>query len=149
VHCLEFCWDMLSGNRDLVYPTKIAVILDLKPPTSLKQPRENLGHTRYYRKFIKGYVQIITSLEKFLNKEEKFQWKKDYHKALDTLKQKLVTMSILIFHDWTKEFHVHVDASSITLDVLLSQLGEGDIDHPIVFASNNLSKVEKNYTTTK
>jgi hypothetical protein len=33
------------------------------------------------------------------------------------------------------------------LGELLSQPGEGDIDHPIVFASRNLSIVEKNYTT--
>jgi len=52
---------------------------------------------------------------------------------LDTLKKKL-TMSILIFPYW-KEFHVHVDASSIYLGEALSHPGEGDIDDPIAFVS--------------
>jgi hypothetical protein len=53
--------------------------------------------------------------------EAKFQWKEDCEKGLDTLKKKLVTASILIFQDWKKEFHVHVDASSIALGTILYQ----------------------------
>ena len=79
----------------------------------------------------------------------KFQWNDDFQKGLDTLKHKLVTTTILIFLYWTKEFHVHVYASSIALGAILSQPGEGDIDHHIAFASRKLSKMEKNYTTTE
>jgi hypothetical protein len=111
--------------------------------------RETLGHTRYYRKFIKGYVQITTPMEKLLKKEAKFQWNEDCQKGLDTLNKKLVTTPILIFPYWKKEFHVHVDVSSIALGTVLSQPGEGDIDHPISFASRKLSITEKNYTTTE
>ena len=56
---------------------------------------------------------------------------------------------ILVFPYWTKEFHVHVDASSIALGVVLAQPGEGDIDHPISFSSRKLLSVENNYTTTE
>jgi hypothetical protein len=58
-------------------------------------------------------------------------------------------MSILIFPDWDKDFHVDVDAFSISLGAVLSQPGEGDIDHPIAFAIRNFSIAEKNYTTTE
>jgi hypothetical protein len=61
----------------------------------------------------------------------------------------MVTTPILSFPDWTKEFHVHVDASSIALGEVLAQPGEGDIDHPIHFASRKLSESEQNYNTTK
>jgi hypothetical protein len=56
-------------------------------------------------------------------------------------------MLILIFKYWNKEFHVHVDASSINLGAILSQPEEGDIDHRIAFSSRKLSSAEKNYTT--
>jgi hypothetical protein len=56
---------------------------------------------------------------------------------------------ILIFTEWNKEFHVHVNASSIVLGAVLSQPGEGDIDHPIVFATRKLSTSENNCTTTE
>jgi len=51
----------------------------------------------------------------------------------------MVTMPILVFLDWEKEFHVNVDASTIVLGEVLTHPGEGDIDHPIAFARNNLS----------
>ena len=40
----------------IVDPTKIAVILNLEAPRSVKQSRATLGHTGYYKKFIKGYA---------------------------------------------------------------------------------------------
>jgi hypothetical protein len=64
----------------LVDPTKVAVIMDLEPPTSVRELRETLGQTRYYRKFIKGYVYITTPMEKLLKKEVKFQWNEDFRR---------------------------------------------------------------------
>jgi len=45
-------------------PAKIAIIFNLPPPTSVRQLRATLRHTRYYRKFIKGYAQITAPMEK-------------------------------------------------------------------------------------
>ena len=61
----------------------------------------------------------------------------------------MVTAPILVFENWSKEFHVHVDASYIALCIVLAQLGEGEIDHPIAYASQKLSSTEKNYLTTE
>jgi hypothetical protein len=61
----------------------------------------------------------------------------------------MVTVPILVFSDWSKEFHVHFDASSISLGDVLAQPGAGDIDHPLSFASRKLSTNEINYTTTE
>jgi hypothetical protein len=61
----------------------------------------------------------------------------------------MVTAPILVFLDWSKEFHVHVDASYISLGAVLAQLGVGDIDHPLSFASRKLSTTDINYTTTE
>ena len=61
----------------------------------------------------------------------------------------MVTTPILVFPDWTKPFHVHVDASGIALGIDLTQPREGGIDHPIAYSSKKLSITEKNYTTTE
>jgi len=45
------------------------------------------------------------------------------------------------------EFHVHIDDFGIELGEISTQLGEGSLDHPIYFASKNLSQEEHNYTT--
>jgi hypothetical protein len=106
-----------------------------------------LGHTRYYRKFIKGYAHITTPMEKLLKKDCQFHWIEECQQSFNTLKQKMVTAPILVFPSWSKEFHVHLDASSISLGEVLAQLGAGDIDNPLVFSSRKLSTVEINYTT--
>ena len=43
---------MVCDDRMLVYHNKTAIILDLPPPTIVKQLRATLGHTGYYRKFV-------------------------------------------------------------------------------------------------
>jgi hypothetical protein len=65
------------------------------------------------------------------------------------LKEKMVTTPILVFRGWEKTFHVHIDASAITLGAILAQPGAGELDHPITFASRKLSESEHNYNTTK
>jgi hypothetical protein len=61
----------------------------------------------------------------------------------------MVTQPILVFPYWEKTFHVHVDASAITLGEILAQPGAGDLDHPISFARKKLLESEKNYNTTE
>jgi hypothetical protein len=57
-----------------VDPSKIAIIVDLPPATPVKQLRTVLGHTGYYRKFIKGYAQLIAPMERLLKKDCQFGW---------------------------------------------------------------------------
>jgi len=133
----------------MVDPVKIVVILNLEVPRSVKQLHATLGHTGYYRKFIKGYAEITAPMEKLLKKDVTFSWNEDYKKSLDLLKEKMVTSPILVFLDWKREFHVHVDASCIALGVVLKQAGGGELDHPITFTRRRLSMAEKNYSTTE
>ena len=51
---------------------KIKIILDLKPPVNSKQVRVLLGHTAYYRKFIRYYSDMTYALEELLRKDKEF-----------------------------------------------------------------------------
>jgi hypothetical protein len=104
----------------LVNLSKITIIVDLPPLMSVKQLHTALGHTSYYKKFIKGYSHITVPMEKILKKDCSFSWTEECQQSFDTLKQKMVIVPILVFPDWTKEFHVHVDASSIALGAMLA-----------------------------
>ena len=104
----------------LVDPTKIAVSVNLTPPKIVYQLRETLGHIGYYIKFIKGYAQITAPMEKMLRNDTKFQWNEDCQHYLGTLKENMAIMPILVFPDWEKTFHVHVDALAIALRDLLA-----------------------------
>ena len=84
-----------------------------------------------------------------MNKDVAFVWSPECQGRFDTLKAKMASTPILVFLDWNKEFHVHVDASSVALGVVLTQPSEGDLDHRIAFASRKFSFAKKNYTTTE
>ena len=75
----------------------------------------------YHRKFIKGYTLITTPMEKLLKNDVVFEWSQECQGSFDTLKAKMAFVPILVFPDWNKDFHVHVDASF----VVLSQQGKG------------------------
>ena len=132
----------------IVDPTKIVVIGNLEDARNVKQLSTTLGHMGCYRKFIKSYAQITVPMEKLLKKDATLFWDEECQRNLDVLKEKMVTALILVFPDWKKEFHVHLDASCIALGAILTQAGEGELDHPIAFASRKLSKAERNYSTT-
>ena len=51
---------------------KVAIIVNLPPPKSVKQLQTTLVHIGYYKKFIKGYAQITAPMEKKLKKDNKF-----------------------------------------------------------------------------
>lgn len=88
-------------------------------------------------------------MERLLKKDFIFYWNEECQWSLDVLKEKTVTVSILVFLDWEKEFHVHVDASCITLGAILTRAGEGELYHSIAFESKKFSKAEKNYSMMK
>ena len=83
--------------------------------------RAMLGHIGYYRKFIQGYSMIKAPMEILLKNNAIFVWIQECQYSFDTLKAKMASAPILVFPDWNKEFHVHVDASSIALGVVLAQ----------------------------
>ena len=133
----------------MVNRAKITLIISLPPPTNVKMLQVMLGYMGYYRKFIKGYTTITAPMEKLLNKYATFEWSQECQGSFDTLKEKMASAPILVFLDWNKEFHVHVDASSVALGVVLAQPGEGNLDHPIAYDSRKLSFAERNYIMTE
>ena len=88
---------VVCRNGILVDPSKIAIIVDVPPPTTVKQLRKNLGYTRYYHKFTRVYIEVTTPMEKLLKKDVKFQWTGQFKESLDVLKNKMVTTPILVF----------------------------------------------------
>jgi hypothetical protein len=54
-------------------------------------------------------------METLLKKEANIYWNEDCQQGVDVLNQKLVIVSILVLSYWQKVFHVHLDASSISL----------------------------------
>lgn len=65
---------MVCKQRLMVDPAKIAIIVNLETLKNVKHLHATLGHTWYYRKFIKACAQITVLMEKLLKKDVTFSW---------------------------------------------------------------------------
>lgn len=86
-------------------------------------------------------------MEELLKEDFTLIWNQECTYSFETLKKKLVEVPILKFLDWSKKFHVHIDASTIAVGEILTQPGEDNMDHPNAYASRKLNKHERNYST--
>jgi hypothetical protein len=129
-------------------PEKVEVIEKFPRPDSTKKLKCFLGMTGYYRKFINNYSKIATPLYLLLKGDAQFIWGNNQENAFQKLKEKLMSKPTLQYPDFTREFVLTTDASNDGIGAILSQ-GEIGKDLPIAYASRNLNKAEKNYTTSE
>ena len=76
-------------------------------------------------------------LEELLKEDQECKWTEEFQISFDKLKRKLVEAPILKFPNWLTKFHVHIDASGITIGAILNQLGDDGMDYPLVYSIKN------------
>ena len=111
-----------------------------------------MGH---YQWFIKGFAWIAQPLNEYLVGEgasRKSEWVlllEDALGAFHALKQACMSVPILAFADYTKEFILETNASKEGLGAVLSQKQEDGWYHPVTYGSQALMVHEKNYHSIK
>ena len=106
----------------------------------------------HYRQFIKGFANIAHSLYDVLGKETKtepMQLPPEAREVVRTLKEKILTLPLLVFPDFTKPFLLETDASKEGLGAISSQKQDDGRFHPVAFGSCSLTPTEKNYHSSK
>ena len=76
---------VVSKNSISVDPAKIDIISQLPYPSSMKEVRSFLGHTGFYRRFIKDFSKIANPLSNLLQKDVAFDFGERCKDAFDTL----------------------------------------------------------------
>ena len=82
---------LISDRGIEVDKAKVEVIEKLPPPTSVKGIRSFLGHTGFYRRFIKDFSKIAKPLTNFLAKDTLFVFDNDCLEAFCRLKEALIS----------------------------------------------------------
>jgi len=127
---------------------KVEIIEKLPPPTNVKGIRSFLGHTGFYRRFIRDFSKIAKPLCNLLNKDTTFSFDKDCLVAFDRLKEKLTIAPIITAPDWSLSFELMCDASDYIVGAVLGQRKE-KLFYVIHYASKVLNDAQSNYTTTE
>ena len=140
-----FLGSVVSENGLEVDPHKIDAIKNWPVPKNIHELRSFLGLTNFYRRFVDKFSQIASPLTFLLSKTTPYSWTNDQQKALEHLKNSLITAPVLAIPDPNLPFTVTTDASDIALGAVLSQ-DQGKGDQPVAFESRKLSPAEKKYS---
>ena len=139
---VQFLGHVIDSEGVHVDPAKIESIKDWAAPTTPSEVRQFLGLAGYYRRFIEGFSKIAKSLTKLTQKNVKYEWGEKEEEAFQLLKEKLCSAPILALPEGSEDFVVYCDASHKGLGAVLMQR-----EKVIAYASRQLKKHEKNYTT--
>ena len=82
---------VVSSRGLEVDKAKIDVISSLLNPSCVREVHSCLGHTSFYRRFIKDFSKITTPLCRLLAKEVDFVFDQAYKDAHDELKRRVTS----------------------------------------------------------
>lgn len=126
---------------------KVKAVMDFKTPVNVKQVRQFLGLSGYYRRFIQDYAHHAEPLFALTKNDAPFVWDSACQDAMDLLKQKLTSAPVLSFPDFSLPFFVHADACDAGLGAALMQRDLHGREVAVAYASRALHKSEKPYST--
>ena len=107
-----------------------------------------MGHTGFYRRFIKNFSFIARPLTSLLAKDAPFIFDDECLKAFNTLKKALVSAPTIQPPDWNLPFEIMCDASDYAVGAVLGQ-SKDKKHHAISYASKTLLSPQLNYSTTE
>jgi hypothetical protein len=145
---LKFLGHEISKEGIQSDPDKIVKIQEFKRPGTVKEVRQFLGLTSYYRRFINNFSKIARPINNLLNKDIGFEWKEEQEKAFEELKKRLMETPVLQYPDFNKSFIICTDASEKGLGAVLEQLDDEGKEKPVAYASRSLKPAELNYSVT-
>ena len=144
---LKYLGYIISAQGLQIDNEKIEAIKAIPTPTSIKGVRSFLGATGFLRRFVPGYAQITKPLVELTRKNATFAWSPSRQVAFQSLKDSLMSDSVLAFPDISKEFYLFTDASANCLGSALMQKDSNGHLRPIYYISHHFSAAERKWST--
>ena len=134
-------------------PDKIKTVMEWSTPKCPKDVRSFLGFCSYYRDFLPSYSRLSYPIQCLSHwtpgrRKEPFPWGPDQERAFGLVKLLFQETPVLRYPTADGHFILDTDASNESIGAALSQV-QGGVEVPIAFASNTMSRAQRNYCTTK
>ena len=146
---LRYLGYIVGGGSLRTDPEKVAAILKISMPKTVKEVRSFLGTAGWYRRFIANFASVSAPLSDLLKSKSKFVVTPESIEAFNTLKVALTTAPVLRHPDFKRRFWVQCDASHIGIGAVLYQINDEGHENPIAFYSQKLNKCQRNYSVTE
>lgn len=146
---MKFLGHLISSEGIKVDNEKVSALDTWPVPKSVKEVRQLIGFTIYYRRFVPDFAQIAKPLHALMGSKSKkkasepFIWSNECQAAFVKLKQCLMSPPVLAYPNFGVSFILTTDGSHQGLGAVLSQK-QGGVERVIAFASRGLRGSERN-----
>ena len=86
---IQFCGYKISNGKKMANPTKVAAVLEVKPPNNKKQAQQVFGLLNYHRNFIPSFAKKAAPITKTYGGSKHFKWSNEANLALEKLKTEI------------------------------------------------------------
>ena len=139
---IHYLGHLISPEGISPLPNKLDSIKHMPVPNSVKEIKQFLDLTGYYRKFVPRFADISRPLTTLMKKDLKFEWTPACQKSFDLLKETLCGEPVLKYANTSKPYTLYTDASKFGWADVLTQPHTTVIDgkstttdHPVTFVS--------------
>ena len=143
---------ILSEEGQMLDPARIESLLAIGAPANLKGLKSLLGSFSFIRGWLAGMADVAAPLTDLMGAAARrlgFRWGPEQEAALEALKMMCQIAPALGAPDYTKTFHVSMDASDVGVGAVLWQYhtnAEGkEIPRAIIYASRRFSDRERRW----
>ncbi len=143
----------ISKSGILPQKESVRAIQEFKTPTTVRQVRQFLGCSGFFRRFIKNYANIaypLTELIKEGNKNNTFKWTDACENSFMKIKEILTKPPLLSHWRDDRESIIYVDSSLYGLGAALVQKDTcSDRLYPVSYISKKYTPAQSRYTNAE
>ena len=102
-----------------IMPDKTSAVLNIKPPTNVKEANSALGIMGYVSSFIPMYSEVVRHINKLTRKNVPFVQDQKCQDSLNLAKEVSIKPLVLIYPNQNEKYHLLTDASNYTWSAAL------------------------------
>eukprot|EP00253_Pinus_taeda_P015636 PITA_15636 len=129
---------IMSSKGIRVYRFKVEAIVQLPPPSSIRQLQSLQGKANFLRRVIANYAKITKGFMRLLRKGVPFMSDDFVQWSFHALKKALVPVPLLSPLDYGRDFLLYLVAAKSTIGMVLVQDDDALIEHVIYYLSRGL-----------
>lgn len=126
--------------------SKVEAIVNLHPPSTLRQLQSLQGKAKFLRRFIPNYAELTKGFTRLLKQNVPFFWDEIANQSFDALKHALTHAPLLYPPNYNQDYFLYLAAFHSTIGMVLVQEDEFNNEHVIYYLSRNLRPIEIKYT---
>ncbi|KAF4046784.1 RNase H-like domain found in reverse transcriptase [Phytophthora infestans] len=142
--------DFFGRNGVRMDPDKVRIICEWPVPSTKKQVQSFLGTCVYVSKFCKKFAELaapLTDATRGKSAHKKVTFSPDQLECFHKLKSVLTSPPVPAHPDFSRDFHVRMDASDFAVGGYLFQVDSEGNEHIIAFGGRNITSAELLYPT--